>query len=366
MTLQTTNKRIKIAIVGDLLLTAKLGSDEPQRGLEAISDEIRELFAGADIILANLECTLPSEDNVDTEPRVFSSKEQIRSIKESGINLVTLGNNHCFDGKDEGFLKLTSLLNDMKIPYFGAGLNLNDASQPAILEINGITIAFLTAVDTSSGMYRFATDKSSGVVKLDQAALCQQISALKKQYDHVIVTPHWGDERFRIPSMEQIEQAHAFIDTGAVMVAGHHPHVLQGLEHYRDAPIMYSLGNFFANNVYWDNGDFLTWNRFERTGCILVAELGKNGILSTQQIPVFNNGGDLIVEKSGWGDRCLSNVNQRLARGITPSCYRREAFYVRTLKPIFSQLQWTKLRRIRPGHFRKVIQLFSQGIKGPN
>ncbi|MBW2184946.1 MAG: CapA family protein [Deltaproteobacteria bacterium] len=72
MTLQTTNKRIKIAVVGDLLLTAKLGSNEPQRGLESLSDEIRELFAGADIVLANLECTLPSEDNVERVASTWS------------------------------------------------------------------------------------------------------------------------------------------------------------------------------------------------------------------------------------------------------------------------------------------------------
>lgn len=366
MTFQKLNKRIKIAVVGDLLLTAKPDSNEPQRGLETLSDEILDIFADADIVLANLECTLPSEDNVKTEPRVFSSVEQIKSIKGSGINLVTLGNNHCFDGKDEGFKQLTERLNDLAIPYFGAGLNYHEASKAATFEINGVTVAFIAAVDPSSGMNQFANKESSGVAKLDQAELCQQITELEKQYDHVIVTPHWGDERFRIPSMKQIEQSHAFIDAGAVMVAGHHPHVLQGLEQYRNASIVYSLGNFFANPVYWQNGDALNWNRFERTGCILVAEFDKHSLLSTQQIPIFNNGATLIVEKSGWGDRCLTNVNHRLAHGVTPRNYQREAFLVRTIKPILSQLQWTKIRRIRSGHFRKLIKLFSQGINGAN
>ncbi|OQY21950.1 MAG: capsule biosynthesis protein CapA [Desulfobacteraceae bacterium 4572_35.2] len=364
MTLQKTNKRIKIAVVGDLLLTAKPGSDEPQRGLEALSGEIRELFAGADIVLANLECTLPSEDNVDTEPRVFSSKEQIRSIKESGINLVTLGNNHCFDGKDEGFLKLTSLLNDIEIPYFGAGLNLNDASQPAILKINGITIAFLSAVDTSSGMYRFATDKSSGVVKLDQAALCQQISALKKQYDHVIITPHWGEERFRIPSLTQRSQAQHFIDAGAAMVAGHHPHVLQGIEHYRDAPIIYSLGNFCANNVYWDNGDCLTWNQFERTGCILMCDLDKKGISNKEQITVYDNGATLEIAKSRQIKRYINKANALLRNNVTTKCYQQETFRVRALLPILNQLRWHKIKEIRLNHLRKAIKIISSTKNG--
>ena len=116
-------------------------------------------------------------------------------------------------------------------------------------------------------------------------------------------------------------------------------------------------------HVYWDSGDFLTWNRFERTGCILLAELDKTGINNLQQIPVFDDGSTIKIEKSGWGDHCLQKVNHLLAKGVTSSRYQRETFRVPTLKPILSHLRWAKLRRIRPGHFRKAIQLFSQGMK---
>jgi poly-gamma-glutamate synthesis protein (capsule biosynthesis protein) len=147
------------------------------------------------------------------------------------------------------------------------------------------------------------------------------------------------------------------------MVLGHHPHVIQGMELYKETPIVYSLGNFLANHVYWDNGDFLTWNRFERIGCILLAELDKGGIQSVRQIPIFDDGETIRLENSGWGQGRLDKANQLLANGITSSMYRREAFRVRTLKPILSHLNWSKLSRVRPGHLRKALRLFSQGMK---
>jgi len=275
--------------------------------------------------------------------------------------LVTLGNNHCFDGKDEGFLKLTSLLNDIEIPYFGAGLNHDEASKAATFEINGITVAFIAAVDASSGMYRFATGKSSGVNKLDQIALCDQIATLKKQYDHVIITPHWGEERFRQPSPLQCEQAHAFTQAGASIVIGHHPHVMQGLEWHESSPIIYSLGNFLANNVYWDNADFLTWNRFERTGCMIRCELDAHGAQKVQQIPVYDDGTTISIEKNGWGNRYINKANKMLTNGITKKRYQRETFRVRTILPIINHLRWDKLKHVRLEHVRKAIKLLATG-----
>jgi len=354
---------IRIAFVGDLLLTTRPGTCAPGRGLEALTDEVRELFASCDIVLANLECTLSGKKTICTEPRVFTTEAQVRGLKKAGINVVTLGNNHTFDSFDEGFQRITTILNQLDIQWCGAGFNRDEASQPVIVEVGGITIAILGVVDASSGMNHFAGESASGVAPLELGQLCRQISTLRSKIDHVIVSPHWGDERFRFPSSQQIEQAHAFIDAGASMVLGHHPHVIQGMEFHQTSPIIYSLGNFFANHVYWDNGDFLTWNCFERTGCILTAELNKNGVHNVQQIPVFDNGQTISVDTSGRGERYLVTANQLLNRGISPFRFRREAFRVRTLLPILSQLRWEKLRRIRPGHFRKALRLFFQGIK---
>jgi poly-gamma-glutamate capsule biosynthesis protein CapA/YwtB (metallophosphatase superfamily) len=360
----TTNasSSLRLAAIGDLLLTTRPGTSSPGRGLDALSSEVRQLFASCDVVLANLECTLPGKELVATEPRVFTSEAQAVGLAEAGINVVSLANNHAFDAGNEGFGRLTALLDRQNIRWFGAGLALSDASQPCILEINGIRLAMIGTADASSGVNSFAGPASSGVPPLDCENLCEKIRALSGTVDHILISPHWGLERFRFPSPGQIKQAHAFIDAGASMVLGHHPHVIQGMEVYRKKPIIYSLGNFFVNHVYWENGDYLTFSRFERTGCILLAELHKNEIINVQQIPVFDNGEILTIDKTRIGQRYLRAANRMLTQGVTHRRHQRESFRVRTLLPILSKLRWENLRRFRFSHLIKVLKLFSQGL----
>lgn len=357
------SQALRLAAIGDLLLTTKPGAKKPGRGLEALSAELRNLLKSCDIVLANLECTLPGSKTIDSEPRVFTTEAQLQTLIDAGINVVTLGNNHTFDAFDAGFKNITDILDRLNIQWCGAGYNHEEACKPIIIETNGVRVAIIGIVDASSGMNRFAGDTGSGVAPFNINQLCDQIKALHPKVDHIIISPHWGDERFRFPAPLHIKQAHALVEAGADLILGHHPHVLQGMENYRKATIVYSLGNFFANHVYWNNGDFLTWNRFERTGCVLLAELDKTGIRNQQQIPIFDNGTTIDIEKSGHGERTLQKINLFLNQGITPARYQQETFRVRTIKPILNHLNWNKLRRIRPGHLHKALHLFSQGMK---
>ena len=77
-------QNIRLAAVGDLLLTTPYGAKTPGRGLEALSAEILELFSSCDIVFANLECTLPGKKHVPTEPRVFTTAEQLQSLSTAG------------------------------------------------------------------------------------------------------------------------------------------------------------------------------------------------------------------------------------------------------------------------------------------
>ena len=352
---------IKFAAAGDLLLTSQSGNT-PGRGTEALSEDIINLFRSCDVVFANLECTLAGENTIPTEPRVVSTEYQVESLKEAGIKIVSLGNNHTFDCFDEGFLKLGTLLSNLEITWCGAGMNLDEALQAAVIETMGLKLAVISIVDKSSGPYRFAGKNTSGVAPLNIDIICSKIRELKKDVDHVIVSPHWGMERFRIPSLIQIEQARDFVDAGASMIIGHHPHVLQGMEFYQKAPIAYSLGNFIANNVYWTNGDYLTWSKFERTGCILVAELDSNSVINVKQIPVVDDGRQVTIDKTNWGANCINRVNRMLEKGVTPQIYSREAFIVSTIKPILSHLKWTELKQIRPKHFIKLYKHLCRAV----
>ena len=354
----SSDNTLRFAAVGDLLLTNN-PDGSPGRGLEALSEDLRSFFASCDIVFANLECILPGPDIVSTEPRVISTEKQIRSLRDSGINVVTIANNHTYDCFDVGFQRTRNLLSEMEILFFGAGEDLKEAFRPLMIEINGIKTAFIGVVDPSSGQSRFATETSSGPAPMWIDPIVGQIQTLRHEVNHIIVSPHWGEERFRLPSPEQVQHARTLIDAGASMVLGHHPHVMQGMEIYNHCAIAYSLGNFFANEVHFENGDRVTWKRFERTGCILSAKLTSDGIENINQIPVFDDGKRINIETSGWGKQCIHKVNRFLSKGVTPRRYKRESFKVKIINPILSYLRWSKMKRIRPDHFRKAIRLLT-------
>ena len=266
--------RIQLAAVGDILLcTDPRGQVRPRDGKKLFAG-VRSTFAQSDIVFGNLECTLEGDGGtVPTEPRVVSPAELIRSVKAAGIQVVTLANNHAFDCHQAGFHNTRRLLEEIDIAYFGAGDTLTEASAPMILEVEGIRLGFIGAVDRSTGIRQFVEQEGCEVAPLDIERLAAQIGELRDEVDHVIVSVHWGEERFQIPSPNQIEQAHRLVDDGASLVLGHHPHVLQGMERYQGAIIIYSLGNFVASEVLYSDGYAITWNRTERTGCILQVEM---------------------------------------------------------------------------------------------
>ena len=136
------------------------------------------------------------------------------------------------------------------------------------------------------------------------------------------------------------------------MVLGHHSHVIQGLDIYEGAPIIYSLGNFVANDVYWANGDVMRWNRTERTGCILMAELTRKSVTGVRQIATFDTGRRIKLDQTGFGDRRIARANRALAKGITPRRYRREYLWVKTISPVLDHLRMSKLKHLRLRHFR--------------
>jgi len=167
------------------------------------------------VLFANFEYTLLGDGRcVPTEPRVVGTSELTNSVAAAGFNIVTLANNYAFDCMKIGFHKTRRLLDQLGIRYFGAGMNLEEAAAPAVMEINGLRIAFLAAVDERTGTYQFAAPDQWGVAPLNIDRLTRRIQDLHTQVHHVIVSVHWGEERFLIPSPLQIEQAHALVNAG--------------------------------------------------------------------------------------------------------------------------------------------------------
>jgi poly-gamma-glutamate capsule biosynthesis protein CapA/YwtB (metallophosphatase superfamily) len=339
----TSDAVVRLAAVGDLLLAPDPAGTPYPRDPALIAPEVRAVLRGCDVVFGNLECTLPGDGrSVAAEPRVIATPELVRAVRAAGFNIVTLANNHTFDCFQPGYENLRGLLKELALPHFGAGMNLDEATAAAIFEAHGLRLAFLGAVDHRSGPYQFAAANQWGVAPLHLDRLTRQIRELRPHVDHVLVSLHWGEERFLIPSPAQVDQAHALVDAGASMVLGHHPHVLQGLEIRRGAPIAYSLGNFIADEVYFTDGDAVRWNRTGRTGCILLAELGPGpAVANVRQVPTYDPGRKVELDHGSFGPRRIAKASRAIARGVTPRRYRREHLWVKTIKPIVQFLRWS-------------------------
>jgi len=356
------SETIRLGAVGDILLTDS--ESPPARPPRKVGSTLQRYLDACEVVFGNLECTLPgSGETISTEPRVVTSPESVEAALAWGFDVVTLANNHTFDCLAGGFHATRDLLGRCGVAWFGAGDDLAEAGRPAVLDVGGVRLAFIAAVDHRSGPARFAAEDGWGVAPLDVPRLVETIGRLREQANRVIVSVHWGEERFLIPSPKQIQEAHALADAGASLILGHHPHVVQGLEVYRGVPIVYSLGNFIACDVPFSDGEVLTWNRTERTGCFLTVDLGPDGAANVTQTPTFDSGGVVDVDGSGFGRRRIAKANRAIERGVSLGRYRREYFLVKTVRPALDHLRWSRLKRLRLRNVRNALAGLFRGRK---
>jgi len=176
--------------------------------------------------------------------------DNVSYLKDLGVDIVGLANNHTFDFGEVSFLDTLDTLEEAKIPYVGAGRMIGQAQAPVYLKTNGFTIAYVAASRAEYTIYTpEATDTEPGILWCyDNARFLESIRTAAANADYVIALPHWGVEHSTVLEEAQTGGAHAYIDAGADAVIGAHPHILQGIEYYKGKPILYSLGNFWFDD----------------------------------------------------------------------------------------------------------------------
>ena len=137
------------------------------------------------------------------------------------------------------------------IDIAGGGLNEQEVHSAKIREINGVKLGFL-AYTALGAKYTEATASSSGIAWLNKEKMAQDISEAKKISDLIIVSIHFGEEYRQKSNIFQQDMAHSAIDAGAKLVIGHHPHVVEETEQYKEGFIAYSLGNFIFDQFPFD------------------------------------------------------------------------------------------------------------------
>lgn len=246
---------VTLMFAGDVLLSSHvLSAYDKAGGISGVLDEgIRGQIDTADIFMVNQEFPF-SDRGTAVAGKQYTFRlppSRVNILKEMDIDIVTLANNHILDFGTDPLIDSQTTLEQAGIAYVGAGGDLDRARRPVILEAGGKTIGYLGASRVYMDGGWAATGSRPGVLSTyDPKQLVEEIKAARSRCDYLVVYVHWGIERDTAPQDYQRTLGKAYIDAGADIVVGSHPHVLQGVEYYNGKPIVYSLGNFvFGSSI---------------------------------------------------------------------------------------------------------------------
>jgi poly-gamma-glutamate capsule biosynthesis protein CapA/YwtB (metallophosphatase superfamily) len=250
-------KSIKLAFVGDVMWADRVEDALAREGWEYPYLHVKPFLQQADITVANLETPVSGRGAAITKKYAYrSSPAGLPAFKQAGFDLVNLANNHILDYGVEGMLDTFAQLNQSQIRYVGAGRDAQEAYQPVIMQKDGLKVAFLGFSRVVPDHSWKAGEQLPGVAETyNSNPPVESVQRAKNEADVVVVLVHWGKERESKPVEHQTQLAHRYIDAGADLVVGSHPHVLQGFEQYKGKWIAYSLGNF----VFTMNPNPVTW-----------------------------------------------------------------------------------------------------------
>jgi poly-gamma-glutamate capsule biosynthesis protein CapA/YwtB (metallophosphatase superfamily) len=268
-----------VIATGDVVLNRPLNRPS---GKGSIYDHLRT----ADSCFANLE--MPFTKSISGAEKLIPLKaDPVHApiIRDLGIDVVTVANNHGMDYNVQGLLETLEALDDVGVAHVGGGQNITESFAPVVKVVNDTKVAYIgvtTTLPNGSGagpsrpglagvrvltkyiVDTVAIDESPGMspftetvtYKPDEEILLDAIRVAKARADVVLIAIHWGVPYGWVPlSQDEIvgyqqPLAHAMIDAGASAIFGHHPHVVHGVEFYKDAPVFYSLGNLiFSNDI---------------------------------------------------------------------------------------------------------------------
>jgi len=254
-TISIEEKPISVIFTGDIML---------DRGVEYmvnknLSDwtwpflEIADYLKTADFVVGNLEGPISNKgQNVGSIYSFRFNPETLKGLNFAGFNILSLANNHALDYGKEALEDSFTRIKNTRIDFIGAGFTILNSDSPLIKEIRGTKIGFLAYSDKCPKTWA-ATLESSGIncISLKDLELVKNIiSEAKKQTDILFVLIHSGEEYTQTLSDFQKIFSKSAIDSGADLVIGHHPHVVQKNEVYNGKQIFYSLGNFIFDQGF--------------------------------------------------------------------------------------------------------------------
>ncbi|PYZ92548.1 hypothetical protein CR194_12830 [Salipaludibacillus keqinensis] len=223
---------------------------------------VKPLIQPNDYFILNLETVLSDNPSGFLEGKQYPNYDNPDStlsvLKDLGVNAVSLSNNHTMDFGSKVMLETKDKLKGAGIDFFGAGENLNEASKPLKVKINGEksskTVYVLTGM-RASRRYRedygfLASKETPGVNSLNMTKMTNNITKLRERDPEavIIVCPHWQgiDYKWVTPKLE--DRCRRFLEAGADFVFAHGTHMANHIEKTDKGTIVYSIGNFVFNS----------------------------------------------------------------------------------------------------------------------
>lgn len=226
---------------------------------------IGPILRQGDITVINLESPLLHACVATDEGMKFcGDKGHIEGLAFSGVDVVSLANNHMGNYGVEGIRETTALLENNGIHITGTDI------QPYITTVKNTSVGFLAYNDIGY--------KEEGIAWADVERMKQDIQKTKEKTDVVIVSMSWGIEYTSYPTSRQQELAHAAIDAGADLIIGNHPHWIQSVERYNDGYIMYAHGNTIFDQM---------WSEETKTGVIGIYTFAGKKLEHVEFVPIY-------------------------------------------------------------------------------
>ena len=227
---------------------------------------LASLLRAADVTIGSLDGAIsdynPPTPCIQTTRNLLAPAETAQGLGFAGFDVITVATNHIKDCglvrgcTNNSMLDTLSNLRAQGIQPTGAGINLAQATTPAIVSVHGVRFAFLgvSAVNNPT----WAGDAAPGTMPFQAQVYLDAIRRAKAIADVVVILPHWGREYTGDISFEQRKAAAAMVAAGATLVIGNHPHHVQGVETFPSGAVAaYSLGNFVFDQA-WSDGTVYT------------------------------------------------------------------------------------------------------------
>ena len=249
-----------MAFTGDIYFSDKLYGYYEQNGLIGfISEKVINTLRNADIYVADHEYASGNcGTKADYQIYTYHAPLERESLwVEMGADVITVANNHTMDYGEEALVQTCSKLKELGMDVIGGGSNLEEALKPSIRVVNGKKIAIFGSTRFVPRGSWYATNTKPGLLTTYESTdyygyVCNAITQAKQTCDYVAVYTHFGIQDSTSVAQYQKNIAHGYMDAGADLVVGTHPHVLEGIEFYNGRPIIYSIGNFLFENYHSD------------------------------------------------------------------------------------------------------------------